>query len=206
MRQRVRLPADRSLLVGVSGIDGCGKGYIAKQLEARLAQHAIPTAHINADGWLNLPDKRFNQIEPGKHFYQNAIRFDELFRKLLIPLRDRRSINVVVDFAEERAKTYHKRAYAFKNVGVIIVEGIFLFKREYRKLFDLAIWIDCSFTTALACALARAQEGLPTAETLKAYETIYFPAQMIHKDCDNPRTSADLILDNDPSLVRQPSF
>ena len=78
------------------------------------------------------------------------------------------------------------------------MEGIFLFKQAYRSLFDLAIWVDCSFPTALARALERSQEGLPPARTIAAYGTTYFPAQVIHFNQDNPRAAADLIYDNDP--------
>jgi len=197
LRQRAVVPEGRSLLVGVSGIDGGGKGYVAKQIEARLALHSIAAANINADRWLNLPDRRFNAAKPAEHFYENAIRFDELFAKLVLPLRDHRSADVVADFAEETASNYRKYSYTFGNVGVVLVEGIFLFKHKYRNLFDLTIWVDCSFPTALARALARAQEGLSPAETIRAYETIYFPAQKIHFARDNPRETADLIIDND---------
>ena len=201
LRQRAVLPEARSLLVGVSGIDGSGKGFVAKQIEARLALHSIAAANINVDGWLNQPSRRFNTIEPAEHFYENAIRFNELFAKLLLPLRDHRSVDVVADFAEETARNYRKHTYCFKNVPVVLVEGIFLFKREHRKLFDLAIWVDCSFPTALARALVRAQEGLSPAETIRAYETIYFPAQKIHFARDNPREKADLIISNDQTSV-----
>jgi len=78
-----------------------------------------------------------------------------------------------------------------------LVEGIFLFKPQYRKYFDLAIWIDCSFPTALARAIDRAQEGLSPANTIAAYDTIYFPAQRIHLAQDKPRENADLIFEND---------
>lgn len=202
LNQRAILPGDRSLLVGISGIDGSGKGFVATQIEAHLAQHAIAAARINVDGWLNLPDERFSTIDPGKHFYEHAIRFDEFFAQLVLPLRDHRSLSLSADFAEETARKYRKHTYRFKNVGVILVEGIFLFRREHRKLFDLAIWTDCSFPTALARALERGQEGLPPAATIWAYETVYFPAQRIHQDRDNPRDAADIILDNDPYMNR----
>jgi len=197
LRERAAVSEQRSLLVGISGIDGSGKGYVAKQIEARLALRSIAAANINVDGWLNLPDRRFNAIRSAEHFYDNAIRFDELFAKLLVPLKEHRSVNLVADFAEESDGNYRKHAYSFKDVGVVLVEGIFLFKRAHRKVFDLAVWVDCSFPTALARALARAQEGLSPAETIRAYETIYFPAQEIHFGCDNPRETADLIIDND---------
>ena len=195
--RRAAVTDTRSLLVGVSGIDGCGKGYLAGQLEARLALYAVTAATLNVDGWLNLPEKRFDQRAPAENFYENAIRLGEFFTQLVVPLRDRRSVHLVADFVEETASQYRKHTYDFKDVSVVLVEGIFLFKPQYRDYFDLTIWIDCSFPTALARAIDRAQEGLSPVNTIAAYETIYFPAQRIHLAQDKPRENADLIFEND---------
>jgi uridine kinase len=197
LRRRATIPDTRCVLVGVSGIDGSGKGYVARQLEARLALHGVTPAILNVDGWLNLPARRFNQNDPAENFYKNAIRFDQFFTQLVIPLRDRRSVHLEADFTEETASQYRKHTYDFKDVSVILIEGIFLFKRQYRTHFDLAIWIECSFPTALARAINRAQEGLSAAQTIAAYETIYFPAQRIHLTHDHPRENADAIFEND---------
>ena len=196
LERRATVPNTRSMLVGVSGIDGCGKGYLAKQFEAHLAFYGVTPVTVNVDGWLNLPEKRFDEGALPENFYQNAIRFDEFFKQLVIPLRDRRSVHVVADFVEETASHYRKHTYDVKDVSVVLVEGIFLFKAEYRGYFDLTIWIDCSFSTALARAINRAQEGLSPARTIAAYDTIYFPAQKIHLAQDQPREHADLIFEN----------
>ncbi|HEY0763064.1 MAG TPA: hypothetical protein VGD61_11905 [Pyrinomonadaceae bacterium] len=42
----------------------------------------------------------------------------------------------------------------------------------------------------------RAPEGLSAANTIAAYQTIYFPVQTIHLSQDHPRETADLILEN----------
>ena len=196
LERRATIPATRCMLVGLSGIDGCGKGYLARQLEARLALHSITSAILNVDGWLNLPSKRFDPNNPAKNFYANAIRFDQFFEQLVLPLRDHRSLRLVADVTEETASCYRSHTYDFKDVSVIVVEGIFIFKSEYREFFDLSIWIDCSFPTALARAIGRGQEGLSAANTIAAYETIYFPAQRIHFAEDHPREHADVIFDN----------
>ena len=196
LERRATVADSRSLLVGVSGIDGCGKGYLTKQLQAHLALDAITSVVLNVDGWLNLPQKRFDQSAPAENFYQNAIRFDEFFTQLALPLRDRRSVHLVADFVEETASEYRKHTYDFRDVSVVLVEGIFLFKPQYRNHFDLTIWIDCSFPTALARAIDRAQEGLSRANTIAVYDTIYFPAQRIHLAQDKPREHADLIFEN----------
>jgi uridine kinase len=197
LQKRQMLTSDRSLLVGISGIDGSGKGYLAAQLQAHLALRGVIPAILNVDGWLNLPEKRFDQNAPAVNFYENAIRFDQFFSQLVLPLRDGRSIHLEADFVEEIASNYRNHNYHFKDVPVVLVEGIFLFKPQYRKYFDLAIWIDCSFPTALVRAIDRAQEGLSPANTIAAYERIYFPAQRIHLDQDKPRENADLIFEND---------
>ena len=201
LERRANIPESRSLLVGVSGIDGCGKGYLATQFRAHLALLGVIPAILNVDGWLNLPQKRFAQSAPAVNFYENAIRFEQFFTQLVLPLRERRSIHVVADVVEETASEYRKHAYDYDDVSVVLVEGIFLFKPQYRKYFDLAIWIDCSFPTALARAIDRGQEGLSPANTIAAYDTIYFPAQRIHLAQDKPRENADLIFENDISGV-----
>ena len=203
LERRANIPDTRTLLVGVSGIDGCGKGYLAGQLQAHLALHGVIPAILNVDGWLNLPQKRFDQSAPAINFYENAIRLDQFFSQLVLPLRDRRSIHLEADFVEETASDYRKHSYDYEDVSVVLVEGIFLFKPQYREYFDLAIWIDCSFPTALARAIDRAQEGLSAANTIAAYDTIYFPAQRIHMAQDKPRENADLIFEND-IFAKQP--
>lgn len=203
LERRVSTPDTRSLLVGVSGIDGCGKGYLATQLQARLALHGVIPAILNVDGWLNLPQKRFDQNAPAANFYENAIRLDQFFSQLVLPLKERRSIHLEADFVEETASNYRKHTYDYQDVSVVLVEGIFLFKPQYRKYFDLAIWIDCSFPTALARAIDRGQEGLSATNTIAAYDTIYFPAQRIHLARDKPRENADLIFENDFSAAAE---
>src|ERR1044072_7130504 len=121
LERRANLPDTRSLLVGVSGIDGCGKGYLAAQLQAHLALHGVISAILNVDGWLNLPQKRFDRSAPAVNFYENAIRLDQFFSQLVIPLRDRRSVHLVADFVEETALNYRKHSYDYEDVSVVLV-------------------------------------------------------------------------------------
>ncbi|MEW6209552.1 MAG: uridine kinase [Acidobacteriota bacterium] len=197
--KRKQTPRRRSLLVGISGIDGSGKGHVTGRMLAQLQQHKV--ASINVDGWLNLPHRRFNPENPAQHFYENALRMDEMFSQLILPLRASRRCDLAADFAEETATRYRVHRYVFNDIDIILLEGIYLFKRAYRHHFDLAFWIDCSFDTAIERALERRQEGLPADETIHAYRTIYFPAQQIHFDRDRPRASADFIINNDSRLA-----
>ena len=85
-----------------------------------------------------------------------------------------------------------------RDVDVLLIEGIFLLKRELRAHYDLALWVECSFERSLERAVARAQEGLAPEATIAAYRTVYFPAQERRFAIDRPREAADLVIANDP--------
>jgi uridine kinase len=194
---RRRVPAHESMLVAVSGIDGSGKGYVTERIIACIQRKSLHAVTVNVDGWLNFPSRRFHKERPEEHFYRHAIRFDDIFEQLLLPLKRQRSIRVEADLAEETATVYHRHVYDFRDVDVIVLEGIYLLKRAFRRYYNLALWVNCSFETALIRALRREQEGLSPNETIQAYQTIYFLAQYIHFALDDLRSSADAILDND---------
>jgi uridine kinase len=197
IEKREAISPQRALLVGISGIDASGKGFITQKLAEQLRTGGWNVALICADDWLNLPKVCMNSVNYAEHFYEHAIRFDEMFEQLIIPLKQTRGINLTADCADAKATAFRKERYDLRNIDVVLLEGIFLFKPAYRHHFDLSVWIDCSFERALERAIERGQEGLPPAETIKAFETIYFPAQRIHLMRDNPREAADIIFVND---------
>jgi len=194
--QRAKTPANRALLVGISGIDASGKGFITEKIGQRLQEAGWRVATINADHWLNLPEVYLSQHSPGEHFYEHAMRFDEMFDQLIVPLKENRAVSFVADCADAKGNR-RKHSYEFRKIDIVLLEGIFLLKRAYREHFDLTAWVECPFDIALERAIERGQEGLLPAETIKAFETIYFPAQRIHFTRDNPQAAADFIIQND---------
>lgn len=199
---RRRVPNQRTALIAISGIDASGKGYVTAKLTEALEARGTRVANINIDGWLNLPAVRFSTTNPAEHFYRHAIRFDDMFEQLILPLRSRRSIVLTMDFAAETATAFRQERIALAAIDVILLEGIYLLKRQFTHHYDYALWIECSFETALNRAIARAQEGLAAQETIQAYQTIYFPAQELHFARDNPQIAAQTVLPNDPRLAR----
>jgi len=210
---RKRIAPGRAVLIGISGIDASGKGYIAGGLASNLEAAGYRVALINVDGWLNLPNVRFlnakrpshegesDRTREGTHFYHHALRLDEMFSDLVLPLKKHGSIELTMDFAEETATEFRPYTYEFSEIDIVILEGIFIFKRRFTEHFDQTIWVECSFETALHRAIARSQEGLSAAETIYAFETTYFPAQRMHFERDQPRIAAHLIYRNDDRQI-----
>ena len=194
--KRAERSAGQAVLVGISGIDAGGKGFITEKIAKRLQELGWRVATINADDRLNLPEVCLSRHKPAEHFYEHAMRFDEMFDQLIVPLKENRAVSFVADCADAKGNR-RKHSYEFRKINIVLLEGIFLFKPAYRRHFDLTAWVDCSFATALKRAIARCQEGLPPAETIRAFSTIYFPAQRIHFARDNPQGAADFIIQNE---------
>jgi len=195
--RRQELSQRVSLLVAISGIDGSGKSTIAQQVVGKLKSRGLDAALIGLDAWHHPPEKRFNKDAPAQHFYHHAFRFNELFNILINPLRHTRSAHITVELTRLPENDLYLHSYDLDEVDVIVLEGIFLFKKELRKNYDLAFWVECSFETALQRALLRNQEGLSKEEIIRDYHTIYFPAQRIHLTRDDPKSNVDGIVEND---------
>jgi uridine kinase len=198
--RRRALAPPRAVLVAVSGIDASGKGWVAARLAEGLQRAGLQPAVVGVDPWLRLPPERFAAADPGPHFYRRAIRFEALFQQLVLPLREHGRVHVEADAVHETSTAYDRRRYAFEDVDVVLLEGVFLLQRDLRRHYDVTLWVECGFATALRRALARRQEDLPEAETIAAYRSIYFPAQRAHLDADAPRAAADLVLRNETGL------
>lgn len=138
--KRQEVPLERSLLVGVTGIDGSGKGYLTVQIVNELAKRGVRAANIGVDGWLNLPSRRFNPENPAEHFHAHAIRFEGMFEQLIEPLIKNRSLRLVADFTNETVTRYRKHTYQFENIDIVVLEGIFPLKPAPRRHFDLTVW------------------------------------------------------------------
>jgi uridine kinase len=196
---RATAPSARSILAAITGIDGCGKGYLASRVVASLSDAGHRVAGINVDGWLNLPRVRFSDVDPAEHFYRHALRFDELFDDPH-PAAPRPPVGR--GRRESRGgdgQRVARRRYEFHDVDVVVLEGIYLLKRAFAPLYDVSCWIECTFDTTLERALVRGLEGLSREATIAAYRTI-FPAQEIHIARDAPRAAATVEVVNDPKL------
>lgn len=188
------------LMVGTSGIDGSGKGYITHQLHTALTAQGLRCHTIGCDGWLALPNKRFansqSPLDAGEHFYRHGFRYAEMRTLLLEPLRQFGQIDYTAQHAApDNSPHFQPYHYQIPPVDILLVEGIFLFQPAFQ--FDYKIWIECSFDTALQRAITRNQEGITEEQLILDYKTIYFPAQRVHFKHDNPTQQADCILNNE---------
>ncbi len=192
---------DRAALVAISGVDGSGKSHLARLIAARLGRAGRRVAMIGIDPWQNPQTVRFSTADPGAHFYRHAIRFEELFSQVVEPLVGDRALRLRTRGRRTDADVWEPLVYDHRDVEVVLLEGIFLFRRDLVHRYDLRFWVDCSLDTAMRRALARNVENRPPEALREDYARIYHAAQRVHLALDAPRAAADLLLDNERDAV-----
>jgi uridine kinase len=182
--------------VALSGIDASGKGTISELLCRALIEKGYAVALINTDPWQHPIPLRFQREQAAKNLYENIFRWDDFFEQLVFPLKKNKKIYLETKAIRTDADLYYPLVYDYKQVDILLIEGVFLLKQKYLSFYDFTIWINCTFEVGLQRAIRRNAENLPLDRLLHDYLTFYYPAQQFHFKKDDPEASADLLIDN----------
>jgi len=84
------------------------------------------------------------------------------------------------------------RAAVLALPGPVVADGIFLQRRELDDLWDLRIWIEIPFETALERALHRDADRFD--DVRRRYEERYLPGQRLYLDEVDPLRRAQIVV------------
>jgi len=182
--------------VAISGIDASGKGHIGKLLQKKIECNGLNVANINIDPWQHQLAMRLQKENAAQNVYNNIFRWNDFFEQLIFPLQKNKSIYLETLGIHTHSDEYYHLIYDFKNIDILLIEGIFLFKKKYLSYYDYKIWIECSFEKGLQRAMRRNAEKLDEESLIHDYHTFYYPAQLLHFEKDNPRESVNIVFDN----------
>lgn len=191
-----KLKSGMNLIVGISGIDGSGKSTYADSLAGSLRERGLAVGQVHLDDFLHPKKIRHanpNQIEG---YYEENFDFRSLVEAVLDPVRGAVSVRSRLPILELETDQILEQDLSFDGPGVMIVEGVFLFRRELRQKFDVRIWLEISFESAMERILGRRRDKrYGDAEAIRTrYEERFFPTQRFHLERDRPVESADVVI------------
>ena len=143
-------PTGRPLLAGVDGAGGAGKSTFATHLAQGLRERGAAAEIVHVDDFY-LPSAerncRHRDDRVGADFDWRRLR-----DQVLVPLRSGQPASYPrYDWGADALAEWH----AIPDVQVILVEGVYVLRRELRPCYDVMVWIDCPREMRLARGLAR---------------------------------------------------
>lgn len=169
--------ADRNLIVGISGIDGSGKSTLARQLESGLKSQGVVASQISLDDFLQPKEIRHKNPNQIHGYFEDNFDYESLIIKVLSPLRHTVLVDCKIPVLNLETDQISEQEFRFPGPGVLIVEGVFLFRKELRDAFDLKIWIQIDFDLAMTRVLSRSRDKRygDAAAIRSRYEKRFFP-------------------------------
>lgn len=191
---------DAPILVAISGKDGSGKttmaNYLADFLSSKTNREII---RISVDDFMNSRAVRYTPSgSAGRGCYDYTFNFDGFIENVLRPLQADGSWEYrakIFDHATD-SESLTPIQKATKD-AIVIIDGVFLYKQDLVKYWDLKILLDTNDETAIERGARRDTERLGGYEVARQkYIDRYIASQTIYYNEESPQERADIIIDN----------
>ncbi|MGB7055132.1 MAG: uridine kinase [bacterium] len=185
--------------VAIDGIDNAGKTTLAAELGHELQKKNRPIIHASIDSFHRTRKERYRRgtLSPDGYF-NDSFDLDVLKEKLLKPLGpagDLRYTKAVFDFRTDLPLP--RKLQKAKHNAILLFDGVFLLRPELNAFWNLRIFVQVSFETALRRALLRDMNLFGSVEeTKRRYLERYIPGQKMYFQKVNPMHKADIVIDN----------
>lgn len=192
------------VLVGIDGPDAAGKTTFADRLSVELGGYAI---RASTDAFHNPVDvrRRSGELSPDG-YYRDAFDCMTIVDELLEPFIAGRTRVATCRY------DYGKKApiqvdVAAPTQSVLVFDGVFLLREEFRHYWTLCVYLSVSPEESLRRGAARDADLFGSeADAKRRYAARYLPAQALYRAEVGPEQLADVVIDNtepaDPLLLR----
>jgi uridine kinase len=145
------LPGAPFLRIAVDGVDGAGKTFFADELGLVLSRYSRPIIRASVDGFHNPRSVRYRRGKDSPDgFYLDSYDHSALRRELLDPLGPSGSGRYRTEvFDHVRDTPVEGRRQQAPAGSVLILDGIFLHRRELFDLWDLSVFLDVPFEISI---------------------------------------------------------
>lgn len=191
---------DRPTRVAVDGPDAAGKTTLADELAGALRATGREVIRASVDGFHRPRRARHARGPDSPHgYYADSFDHGALRAALLDPLGPGGSREYRTEVFDFRADAPLDGPVAQAPEGaVLVVDGVFLLRRELLDAWDVRIHVTVSPDETLRRALVRDLALLGSAEEVeRRYRVRYLPGQELYEADARPREAADVVVVND---------
>ncbi len=184
-----------ALLIGMDGMGGAGKSTISEKLYKELKRSGYPVTLFHIDHFIHPRAVRYNDnYSPWECYYDLQWRYEYLLNEILLPLKNGSNINKDIELYDLEQDNYRSVHFEIPAGSIVIVEGIFLQRKELKGIFDFTIYVDIPENVRLERVLKRDGYIGNDDAIREKYETRYFPAERYYISEYSPAEKADLVI------------
>lgn len=175
------------LIIGVDGLSRAGKTTVVGEVLLRVRKEKKNVRVFHIDDYIVERKKRYDTGFADWYEYYN-LQWDVgyLRQELFVRLRHAPEINLPF-YDSERDETASKTVVMPRDC-IVIVEGVFLQREEWRQFFDFVAYLDCPRETRFQ------RESVRTREQIDKFKARYWKAEDHYLEMVRPLSKADMII------------
>lgn len=181
------LKRSERFILGIDGLSRSGKTTLVKQLLLKLQENEIPCSLFHIDNHIVERKKRYHtgHEEWFEYYYlQWDINWlENYFFRLLKTNKE-----LMLPFYKSETDCHETKYVTLPETGVIIIEGVFLQRREWKTYFDSILYLDCSREKRFS------RETKETQQNLEKFQNRYWKAEEYYIQTVSPVKIANLVL------------
>lgn len=178
---------ENRFILGIDGLSRSGKTTFVANLKENMQQESIPFHIFHIDDHIVERNKRYDTgFEEWYEYYYLQWDIEWLRQKFFRKLQNETKLNL--SFYNDEIDLCEMKKVQIPIVGVIVIEGVFLQRKEWRDFFHYMVYLDCPRETRFL------RESEETQKNLSKFENRYWKAEDYYLETELPKDRADLVI------------
>lgn len=178
---------NKRFILGIDGLSRSGKTTLTNMLLSMLYEREIEGIAIHLDDHIVGRSKRYNTGYEEWHEYYYLQWDIEWLRKTLFENLIH-SEEIEMPYYDNEKDQYNDKTLNLADKEIIIVEGIFLQREEWKSYLDYTVFIDCPRDVRFG------RENSQTQENIEKFRNRYWKAEDFYMEKLRPEEKANLVI------------
>ncbi len=191
---QMRSTTERPFLVGIDGLGGSGKTTFTKVIEQNVITPNSKVITIHLDDHIVERNKRYQTgHEEWYEYYYLQWDVEILLQDLFKALHDCCD-TITLPFYNKTTDSISAQQIKIESNAIILIEGVFLQRLEWRNYFDFIIFLDCPSNLRLQRVFKRDTYIGDNNAIGTKYKKRYWPAEKYYLETRTPTQNANLVI------------
>ncbi|WP_144611757.1 kinase [Bacillus cereus] len=179
---------ENRFILGIDGLSRSGKTTFVTNLKENMKQESVPFHIFHIDDHIVERNKRYDTgFKEWHEYYYLQWDIEWLQQKFFQKLQTETKLNL--PFYNDVTDSCEMKKVQIPIVGVIVIEGVFLQRKEWRDFFHYMVYLDCTRETRFL------RESKETQKNISKFENRYWRAEDYYLETELPKDRADLVIE-----------